>query len=326
MAGCAGGGSGTGTALSGNTSVTLLASSTTNNQLSELALTITGVTLTNEKGKSVTLLATPQHIEFIHLNGGIEPLTTVSVPQDVYTSATVSVSDGVPLCATVDPSSGNSGIYSVQTARAGKVTSNLPAPITVTGTSMGLELNLQVSKSTNYSSCPAIVIGAIPFSLTPTFNVTPVTLAAEPTNSTNGKATGLRGMIGIVMNDGTSFSAVGDFGAGANPPTWQVSSNGSTVFQGITGASQLAAGMPVDMDAAIKADGTLLATRVAVYDTSPSNLSFSIGPLIYATASVPITTPLSIQNQGPNYLGYNGGPVGYNFLNAASKSLARWQT
>jgi hypothetical protein len=124
-------------------------------------------------------------------------------------------------------------------------------------------------------------------------------------------------MIGTVTNAGTSFSVAGDFGVGANPPTWQVTSNSSTVFQGITGASQLAAGMPVDMDATIQADGTLLATRVAVYDTTPSNLSFSIGPLIYATALVQIMNPLSIENQGPAYLGYNGGPTEYNFVNAA---------
>jgi Domain of unknown function (DUF5666) len=294
-----------------------MASSTANDQLSELTLNITGITLTNKEGKTVTLLNTPQYVEFMHLNGGIEPLITVSIPQDVYTSATVLVSDGVPLCETVDPSSGNSGSYSVQTARAGEVTSNLSAPITVTGTSMGLELNLQVSKSTNYSSCAAIVTGAVPFSLKPTFNVTPVTFAAGPTNGTNGKATGLRGMIGTVTNAGTSFSVAGDFGVGMSPPTWQVSSNSSTVFQGITGASQLAAGMPVDMDAAIQADGTLLATRVAVYDTTPSNLSFSIGPMITATNLVPITSPLSIENQGPAYPGYNGGPAEYNFVNAA---------
>jgi hypothetical protein len=121
ITGCGGGGSATDTPLQGNTSVTLIASSTAKDQLSELTLNITGITLTNKEGKTVTLLNTRQYVEFMHLNGGIEPLTTVSIPQDVYTSATVSVSDGVPLCETVDPSSGNSGTYSVQTARAGEV-------------------------------------------------------------------------------------------------------------------------------------------------------------------------------------------------------------
>jgi Domain of unknown function (DUF5666) len=319
MAGCAAGGSGTGTALTGNTSVTVLASSTANDQLSELAVGITGITLTNKEGKTVTLLSTTTQelVEFMHLNGGIEPLTTVSIPQDVYTSATVSVNGGVPICETFEPLSGNPGTYAVMAAQASGVTSNLSAPITVTGTSMGLELNLQVSKSTNYSTCAGIVNGPIPFAFTPTFDLTPVTFAAEPTNSANGMATGLRGMIETVTNNGTSFSVAGDFGARVSPPTWQVTSNSSTVFQGIPGASQLAVGMPVDMDAAIQADGTLLATRVAVYDTTPSNLSFSIGPQAYVTASVPVMNPLAFEDQGPAYVGYSGGPTIYNFGNAA---------
>jgi len=316
MAGCGGGPPQT--TLTGNTAVTLLASSTANDQLSELTLNITGVTLTNKDGKTVTLLTTPQYVEFMHLNGGVEPLTTVTIPQDVYTSATVSANYGVPLCETYDPTSGDSGVYSVQTATATDVTATLPTPITVTGTGMGLELNLQVSKSTNYTSCAGIVKGAIPFSFTPTFNLTPVTLASQPTNSTNGKATGLRGLIGSVTANGAGFSVTGDFGAGTSAPTWQVTSNGSTVFQGIasTGASQLATGMPVDMDVAIQPDGTLVATRVASYDAVPVNVSFSIGPQTYVGPSLPpypVMNPLAVENQGPNFAGFNGGQMPYKF-------------
>lgn len=314
--GC-GGGNGTATTLIGNTAVTLLATSTGNDQLSELTLDITGVTLTNKEGKAVSLLSSPQYVEFMHLNGGIEPLQTANVPQDVYTSATISVSDGVPLCETYDPSSGNTGIYSVQTAHVSSVTANLSEPITITGTGMGLALNLQVSESTNYSGCSSLARGAVPFSVAPIFNVTPMTFAAQPTNNTNGKASGLRGLIGTVTTDGTGFSVAGDFGSGTNAPTWQVNSNGGTVFQGITGASQLAAGMPVDMDVAIKADGTLVATRIAVYDPTSSNLSFSNGPQSYVDALAPFMNPLAIENQGPDFIGYNGGTTLYGFGNAA---------
>jgi Domain of unknown function (DUF5666) len=314
MAGCGGGGSKT--TLTGNTAVTLLASSTANDQLSELTLNITGVTLTNKEGKSVTLLTTPQYIEFMHLNGGVEPLATVSVPEDVYTSATVSANFGIPLCNTYDPSTGDDGTFSVLTASASDVTANLPAPITVTGTGMGLELNLQVSKSTNYTSCPGIVNGAVPFSYTPTFNVTPVAFAAEPTNSANGKATGLRGLVGSVTANGGSFSVTGDFGAGVSGPTWQVSSKSSTVFQGITGASQLATGMPVDIDVAIQADGTVVATRIAVYDANLANLSYSTGPVTYVAAPIPGLFALATDNQGPDFLGFDGGNFSYNFGNA----------
>jgi hypothetical protein len=296
--------------------VTVLASSTANDQLSELTLNITGVTLTNKAGKTVTLLSTPQYVEFMHLNGNVEPLTTVSIPQDVYTSATVSANYGVPLCETYIPSNGQGGTYAVVTATATDVTANLPGPLTVSGSGMGLELNMQVSKSTNYSSCAGMVNGPVPFSYTPTFNVTPVTLAAQPTNSTNGKAIGLRGSIETVTGDGTGFSVAGDFGAGTSAPNWQVTSNSSTVFQGVAGASGLAAGMPVEMDAAIEADGTLLATRVAVYDTTPSALSFSSGPQQYVSDSEPLMSTLAVEDQGPDFLGLGAGGVPYTFGNA----------
>jgi len=70
------------------------------------------------------------------------------------------------------------------------------------------------------------------------------------------------------------------------------------------------------MDAAIQADGTLRATCVAVYDTTPSNLSFSIGPQAYVTASVPLMNPLAVEGQGPDYIGSSGGETEYNFGSA----------
>jgi hypothetical protein len=311
--------------MPGNTSVTVLASSTANDQLSELTLHITGISLTNKEGQSVPLLTAPLYVEFMHLNGNVEPLTTVSVPDDVYTSATVSVDGGVPLCITLD-SNGGRDTESIQTAPTPNVTANLPAPTTVTGTSMGLELNLQVSKSTNFSTCGSMVNGAIPFAVTPAFDVTPISLAAQPTNVTNGRATGLRGTVATLSAGGTSFSVTGEFGSEfgstSNSPTWQVSSNSSTAFQGITAAMQLAVGMPVDMDTSIQPDGTLLATRVAVYDTNTTNLSYSIGQgsAVAAgtpyTAAAPLIDTVAIQAQGPDFAGSNGGFGDYTSANA----------
>src|ERR1700678_1898422 len=87
MTGCSGGSSST--TLAGNTPVTILASSTANDRISTFNVKITSLTLTSQSGKTVTVFSTPQTAEFIHLNGGVEPLTTVSIPQDVYTSASV---------------------------------------------------------------------------------------------------------------------------------------------------------------------------------------------------------------------------------------------
>lgn len=318
MAGCGSGGKVPSTPPAASTSVTVLASSTANDQLSGLTLDITGITLTNAAGKSVTLLSTPQYLEFMHLNGGVEPLTTASVPQDVYTSATISATFGIPLCATYVASSpgGYGEPFSVDPAPVTNVTSKLPAPITVSGTGMGLELNLQVSASTNYTSCAGIKSSSTPFSYTPTFVVTPVPLAAQPTNITDGLATGLRGLIGTVAAGGGSFSVAGDFGTAAGGPLWQVSPTGSTVFQGVTGASQLATGMAVDMDVAIQADGTLQATRVAVYDTNPSNLSFSSGPQAYVSDSAPTMNPLAVEEQSLDFSYPQNGAIPYNISGA----------
>ncbi len=77
--------------LSGNTSVTVLLASTGNDQVTRFAVGFETLTLTSQSGKTVTLSSSQQPSEFMHLNGGIEPLTTVSVPQDIYISATATL-------------------------------------------------------------------------------------------------------------------------------------------------------------------------------------------------------------------------------------------
>ena len=73
--------------LSGNTSVTVVLSSTANDQVTRFDLAFQTLTLTSQTGNTVTLLSSQQPSEFMHRNGGIEPLMTVSVPQGIYTSA-----------------------------------------------------------------------------------------------------------------------------------------------------------------------------------------------------------------------------------------------
>jgi hypothetical protein len=171
---------------------------------------------------------------------------------------------------------------------------------------MGLVLNLQVSQSVGSFDC------LVPFtsvSITPTFNLTPVVLAAQPTNTANGKATGLHGLIGSVDASGTGFSVTG-----ADGPIWQVSIGSGTVFQGVSSASQLVAGLPLDMDVAIQQDGSLLATRVAIYDTNTTNLGAESGPLLQSASNEPVLTALFVESQGP-FSGLAWGS-GFSFGNA----------
>jgi hypothetical protein len=280
LAGCAGGGSAP-PPLSGSTTVVLLASSTANDQLAANLATLTSLTLTSQSGKQVAVLASPVGDEFIHLNGHVEPLVTVSVPQDVYVSATIDAS-GSSYC--LDQTPGETAQYEFPSGANSVV--NLPNPITVTGTAMGLVLDLQIAplqggcptSSTQYVTSPPEVMAA--------FSLTPMALAAQPTNSTNGMAPGLQGLISSVDAGGTGFTVNALVNVGVlNPPTWHAAVNGSTVFQTF-GASQLAAGLPVDMDLAIQPDGSLLATRVEAISTETTTLTTITGAAIEVTPSI----------------------------------------
>ena len=279
--------------LSGSTTVTLLLSSTANDQVTRFALQFQTLTLTSQSGKAVTVFSSPQASEVMHLNGGIEPLTTVSIPQDIYTSATVTLGAAVYVCLGLTPT-GGLGIanYSGFTQSP---TVNFASPITVTGSSMALLLDMQVSKSAVFSTCwttPAFQ----GFSLTPTFNLTPMDLSSSPTNFRNGKVSGLKAEVASVGTAASSLTLTvpgGPYGTRSLSAT----SSSATVFQGISGASAVSAGMFFDVDGAIQPDGSLLATRIEVED--PSAINEWSGPLMFVDNVVPTLTLYGRTELGP---------------------------
>ena len=261
--------------------------------------------MTSQSGQTVSLLATPAGDEFMHLNGHVEPLATVSVPQGIYISAAATVSGAFPACAGQSP-----GTLLVDEALGGlngltPASIELEQPITVTGSAMGLVLNLQVSKTAPFNGgCSSSLTNAV--TITPTFSLTPISIAAQPTNSANGKVLGVEGLISSVDADGNGFSAgaLYSMNESGNLPTWQVSVSSGTVFQGVGSTSGLAVGMPIDMDLVIEPDGSLLGARVAVYDTDTTNLSLAFGPpiAIYSSgdyqADYPVTDTVEIEQYG----------------------------
>ena len=273
LSGCGGAvSSRTSTAQGGNTTVTLFITGAANDRLLSFWGGMETLTLTSQDGSQANLLLSSFFPEFIHLDGTIEPYLTVSIPQGVYTSATATSDGGEATCDFLDSNGYNthSNTFDIAVPAPFKVT--LPAPITVTGASMGLVLKFLVSQSVVVpANCP---LSTTPYSFTPAFLLTPITSTAQPTNSANGKSLQLLGMIASIDANGAGFSVARMYDQPVGQVvTWQVSSNSSTVYQGVTGFSQLALGMPVDMDASLQADGSLLATRVAVYDVNPSNLT-----------------------------------------------------
>jgi hypothetical protein len=291
--------------LSGNTSVVVLATSAANDQLTQFQLQFTSITLTSQSGKTVTLLSSPETAEFVHLNGTAEPLATVSVPQDVYTSATAVV--GAAQFACVELASGdlNTDVYAYGYTPSSQVNVNLPAPITITGKAMGLSLDLLVSKSATFPTC--VQAGIPSFSINPTFNLAPVDLSSR---TAGDRTTNLQGFVASVDGSGNGFTVTGaDWIEG---PSWQLNIGGGTVYQGIGGASGLATGLFVDMDVAIQADGSLLATRVAVDDTDTTNLSVYSGPLLYVIPSNSVLYAFGNEEQG--YLFAQKQPIGSEYF------------
>jgi hypothetical protein len=121
----------------------------------------------------------------------------------------------------------------------------------------------------------------------PTFDLTPFVLSDSPTNSGNGKVRGLMAEVASVESAGSSLTltvAGGQFGT----RTLSASSNSATLFQGVSGASALSPGTFLNMDGAIQSDGTLLATRIAVEDSTAINESS--GPVIFVGNLVPVLT------------------------------------
>lgn len=277
-AGCGGG---TGTAFSGNTTVVVLASSTANDQLSSYGVIIESLTLTNKSGATVSVLASPVNEEFVHLNGHVEPLATVSIPQGDYVSGKVTFIQSLPVC------NGHASGDDMTDGLGGNPdeTINLAQPITVTGNAMGLVLNLQVNKY--LEACPTPSEFATAPGVISAFNLAPLTIATQPTNSSNGLAVGLEGTIASVGPGGSGIS-VDALVHGGGGPVWPVSFKSSTLFQGIGGASQLTAGLPVNMDLAIQPDGSFLATRVQVLSTDTTTLTL-VGGTVLDVANTPPT-------------------------------------
>lgn len=297
MTGC-GGTSSPGTAkLSGNTSVTVVLSSSANDQLSEFNLVLQNLTLTSKAGKTVTLSSTPLGFEFVHLNGQVEPLTTVTIPQGIYTSAAATIGAAQFTCLTLTPSGGiQSSTFAYGYTPIPNVTLNLPSPITVTGSSMGLSLDLLVSHSAEYDSCYSG--GNIdPYSITPTFDVSPVAFSSQPANPKTGKVAGLHGEVTAIATSGNSFTlSISEGGTPARSVS--IDSASSTLYQGISGFSALTVGTFVDLDAAIQSSG-LLATRIAVED--PSAVNMLSGPLMFVDTLEPALTVWGRDQQGDDY-------------------------
>ena len=254
-----------------STSVTVLLSSTANDQLANFQMSLGSLTLTDESGKTVTVftLDPKQLAESIHSNSVLEPIEAVSIPQGVYTSAALTFSN--PQFTYVTYAANyiyfNTGLtFTGNSPQPAAV--NLPSPITISGSAMGLVLDSRVSQSVTIEGNPQGDNFAT--SITPTFIITPESISSGATTALNGMETGIFGQItstGPVSSDANSLVLTTPGGSALT-----LKLNDATTYQGLDGYSDLASGMFADVDLAIQQDGSLLATRVEVADTTARDL------------------------------------------------------
>jgi len=299
--------------LKGNTLVTIAFTGTANDQLIQFDLAIQSITLTNKLGKTVTLVSGLQPTEWMHVNGGAEPLVTVSIPQDIYTAAAATIGEADFSCSQLTPLGGlDTSTFSYGQTPQANVTVNLPAPITVTGNTMGLVLNLLVTQSQMYSAC--YLNGIDPFSITPTFNLAPFASSSLPAGIGFGTVAGLNGQVTSINGAGNAF--VVSLPELENPRSISVSSAAGTSYQGISGFSALTVGTFINMDGAIQSDGSVVASRVAVEDVTAT--SVVTGPLLYVSDAEPAVFMWGRQQQGSLFNGsFVFGANAFSFGNAA---------
>lgn len=300
-------GTGSTQTFTGNTAVTVALTSTANDQLQQYSPAFTSLSLTRQDGSTVTLL-TSQPLpgygfastdpDFIHRNGSNEPLVTVAVPEGVYTVATATFDAADFTCTTLDPTSGGLSVNSYGgEGTVPNVTVNLPSPITITGSSMELVLNLQVSQSASLASCYQTAFPPV-YTLTPTFTLTPASLTSASGSSAPASFTNYDAEMNSATDSGTSLTVTPAYAPFSSPIT--VATNSTTTYQGIQGSSALTAGMFVNMDMAVQADGSLLATRVDV--ENPTAVAAAIGPISFVCAALPCFGVEAFTSQGTSLI------------------------
>ncbi|HEV2115360.1 MAG TPA: DUF5666 domain-containing protein [Terriglobales bacterium] len=212
-------------------------------------ITVDSIVLTDQKNVAVNVLSSPTTLELTHLADTNEPLSFLSVKQDTYTQAAITVSNPEIVYL-------NSLGQAVEKQLNMTATVNIafnPSLVVGPGTSVvNLDLNLARSVTVDLTS------GNV--SVTPTFVITTSAVPPEgqedQENEDNGQ---LQGMWGIV-NTVTANSFTISVGMSAQPLTFNVDSN--TVFENVGGISQLTSGMLVRVDAVTEPGGALLAKRV----------------------------------------------------------------
>jgi hypothetical protein len=293
-AGCAsGGGSGS---LPANTHATLLITATNNAKIPIFKFNIQTLTLLADDGTSVPILTTPQLVELGSISGVARPLVTTDVPQKnyVFVKLTYGPSNFVVIDKSGAPGSTDIGTYNIGPPTTATVQLPLTTSLVVTGGAMGMLLNLNIPQSTTYtpysdgSSTLAPDGGHTSFK--PVFSLSAVSLAANPSTLQDGKVEDVHGQ--VTASSGNALTIATDSGS-----SFAFDTSSSTVFAGPNGVATPPVGSFVDVDAALQADGSMLATHV---QTEGAGLQYDmIGQIVEGSVQSYFFSS-GREQQGPN--------------------------
>jgi len=289
--GCSGAG---GNAIGANVPTTLTQTLVTDapaDQVLSLGMMVDSIVLTDAAGKTVSVLVSPVPIEASHLDAVQEPLLPpLNIPQDTYVSATITVAN--PVVVYVDTTT-KKAVTATSTLMNAATKVTFAKPITVSATSAPICFDLLVGQSVTLIPSSTTVLPAPPdvADVSPTWNITQIPLAGNPTNGGNGKVSGIIG--GVVSTSATSL-VIGL----PNQQPFTLTTNSATVLEGFTALANLTAGELIDADYAQQSNGTNLALRIHLIAASAGDVF--LGPVTAETGS-PVTsfTQLVRQPLGP---------------------------
>lgn len=236
IAGC---GSGSKTSTSAGQMVVAMGDSPTDGIIA-FSLTINSMTLMG--GSNPTVISSPTQVEFVRNAGTFQPIVTVNLAAATYTGATLMLSN--PKVVSIDPTT---HLPTMLTATVSTSTVNVTFdnPLIVSGSSVETDFDLDLANSVTISGTTATI--------NPVFHV-----SAKVLNNGQSNFKDVHGTV-------TSVTAPTFMIASREMTTMlTITTDSNTVFEGITGISQLTAGMIVEVDAQTQSDGSLLAKRVEV--------------------------------------------------------------
>jgi hypothetical protein len=249
-------------------------------RVAALLVSINSVTLTNSTGSTVSVLASPTAVEFMHLMCALQSLSLVNVPQDTYTKATITIAS-----ATVTYLSPATGQLVQQTITGPwNADVNFNPLLTVSNGSVTLNLHLDVEHSISIDGGGNILF-------TPKF--TSEMFHGGSGGDHDRQHGGLDHLTGSVTSiSGNSFVLT----MMQSSRAVTVNTDFQTEFEHIGGIGALMVGMIVMVDADLQSDGSLLAREVSLVNHDSNGMEAE--GLIVSVAGNPATQLALIAHDG----------------------------